>query len=82
MLRRKFIQNTTTVVAGAMLSDSLFASALNLPKKKIAMVGTGLLIIPVLFVVFQALQEKFSGKPLVKKVQVQPINLNDHVTTI
>lgn len=41
MLRRKFIQNTGTVVAGALLSDSLFASTLNLPKKRIAMVGTG-----------------------------------------
>lgn len=42
----------------------------------------GLLIIPVLFVIFQALQEKVSGKPVAKKVHVQPLILNDHATTV
>lgn len=41
MLRRKFLQQTGTVVAGALLSDTLLASTLNPVKKKIAMVGTG-----------------------------------------
>lgn len=41
MLRRNFLKHTGTVVAGAMLSDSLLASTLNPVKKKIAMVGTG-----------------------------------------
>jgi HAE1 family hydrophobic/amphiphilic exporter-1 len=42
----------------------------------------GLLIIPVLFVIFQALQEKVSGKPIAKKAHIQPIILNDHATTV
>jgi HAE1 family hydrophobic/amphiphilic exporter-1 len=42
----------------------------------------GLLIIPVLFVIFQALQEKVSGKPVTRKTHVQPLILNDHATTV
>lgn len=42
----------------------------------------GLLIIPVLFVIFQALQEKVSGKPIVKKAHLQPLIINDHATTV
>ncbi|WP_207427992.1 Gfo/Idh/MocA family protein [Pedobacter sp. SYSU D00535] len=41
MHRRKFLQQTGTVMAGALLSDSLFASTLSLKKKRVAMVGTG-----------------------------------------
>ncbi|MEJ6980499.1 Gfo/Idh/MocA family oxidoreductase [Pedobacter sp. P351] len=41
MHRRKFIQHTGAAMAGALLSDNLFASTLKLPKKRIAMVGTG-----------------------------------------
>ncbi|MFD1258709.1 Gfo/Idh/MocA family protein [Mucilaginibacter terrae] len=40
MLRREFIQQTGTVAAGALLSETLLASAA-LPKKRVAMVGTG-----------------------------------------
>jgi len=42
----------------------------------------GLLIIPVLFVIFQALQEKISGRPIVRNTHVQPLIINDHATTI
>ncbi|MEI6946277.1 Gfo/Idh/MocA family oxidoreductase [Paraflavisolibacter sp. H34] len=41
MHRRNFIQQTGTVLAGTLLSSQLFASALNAPKKRVAMVGTG-----------------------------------------
>ncbi|MGV3704417.1 MAG: efflux RND transporter permease subunit [Arcticibacter sp.] len=42
----------------------------------------GLLIIPVLFVIFQALQEKINGRPIVRNTHVQPLIINDHATTI
>jgi predicted dehydrogenase len=41
MHRRKFIHHTGAAVAATLLSDSLLANTLALPKKKIAMVGTG-----------------------------------------
>ena len=41
MHRRKFIQQTGTVIAGTLLSENLLASALPGNKKRIAMVGTG-----------------------------------------
>jgi predicted dehydrogenase len=41
MLRRKFIHHSAAAVAATLLSDSLLAHTLDLPKKKIAMVGTG-----------------------------------------
>ncbi|MEO5910862.1 MAG: hypothetical protein ABIP95_08235, partial [Pelobium sp.] len=41
MHRRKFIHHTGAAVAATLLSDSLLANTLQLPKKKIAMVGTG-----------------------------------------
>jgi predicted dehydrogenase len=40
MQRRTFLQQTSAVVAGTLLSDSLLASTLGFKKKRIAMVGT------------------------------------------
>ena len=41
MQRRKFLQNTGTVVAGTLLSQTILGSPLGAGKKRVAMVGTG-----------------------------------------
>lgn len=41
MDRRKFVQNSGTLMAGALLSDVLLASPVKATKKRLAMVGTG-----------------------------------------
>ncbi|WP_207421058.1 Gfo/Idh/MocA family protein [Desertivirga brevis] len=41
MERRKFLQQTGTVLAGTLLTNNLLADTLELKKKKVAMVGTG-----------------------------------------
>ncbi len=41
MHRRRFIQQTGTVMTGALLTDNVLASQLSMAKKRVAMVGTG-----------------------------------------